>query len=283
MKSSGFVLTPVSPAEPPAAWIGGKSRLARRICEILSRCDHDAYAEPFVGMGGVFLRRAVRPRVEVINDVSGDVVTLFRILRSHPDALIRELRWRPAMRAEFDRLKGARVQDLTDIERAARFLYLQTLAFGGKVVGRSFGVDTTAAHAFDIGRLESRLRRIHDRMSGVIIENLDWEDFIPKYDRAGTLFYLDPPYWGSEGDYGAGVFDRGDFESLARALEAAQGKVLLSINDAPEVRSGFAWADIEEVQTRYTIAGGDRSQMVSELLIGRGVDLAAADNQARLF
>lgn len=283
MKSSANVLIPTTPAEPPAPWIGGKRHLARRICEILASTPHDAYAEPFVGMGGVFLRRAMRPRVEVINDVSGDVVTLFRVLQRHPEALLRELRWRPAMRVEFDRLKGARPQDLTDIERAARFLYLQTLAYGGKVKGRSYGVDPTQAHAFNVARLGPRLERIHDRLAGVVIEHLDWADFIPRYARPGTLFYLDPPYFGSEDDYGDGVFAREDFQRLADALEAAEGMLLLSINDAPAVRAAFAWAEVEEVETRYSIAGGAKGQVVKELLIGRGVTLQAAAPQGRLL
>lgn len=278
MESSSFVH--VAPAEPPAAWIGGKRHLAQRICQLLASTPHDAYCEPFVGMGGVFLRRSLRPRVEVINDVSGDVVTLFRVLRAHPDALLRELRWRPAMRAEFDRARGARVQDLTDIERAACFLYLQVLAYAGKVRGRTFGVDPGAAHAFDLTRLAPRLKRIHDRLAGVIIENLDWADFIPRYARPGTLFYLDPPYWGSEDDYGTGLFSPADFARLAEMLRDSEGKILLSINDAPEVRTAFAWADIQPVATRYSIGG---AQAVDELLIGRGVNLAAVAAQARLL
>jgi len=185
-------------------------------------------------MGGVFLRRARRPRVEVINDVAGDVANLFRILQRHPQALLAELRWRPAMRAEFDRLKGARPQDLTDVERAARFLYLQTLAYAGKVQGRTFGVDPAQPHSFALPRLAPRLERLHDRLAGVVIENLDWADFLPRYDRPGTLFYLDPPYLGSESDYGSGLFVRADFERLAAALAALEGRFLLSINDAPE-------------------------------------------------
>lgn len=278
MVCSDFV--PVTPAKPPAAWIGGKRHLAKRICEVLARTPHDAYAEPFVGMGGVFLRRAQRPRVEVINDVSGDVVTLFRVLRSHPDALLRELRWRPAMRAEFDRLKGARAQDLTDVERSACFLYLQVLAYAGKVAGRTFGVDPTQPHAFSISRLKPRLRRIHERLAGVVIENLDWSDFIPRYARPRTLFYLDPPYWGCEDDYGSGMFGRADFARLADMLRDCEGMAILSINDAPDVRTGFAWATIQEVDTRYAIGG---PQEVRELLIAKGVDLAAADPQGALF
>ncbi len=215
MESSHNVLIPVPPAEPAAPWLGGKRHLARRICGLIAATDHASYVEPFVGMGGVFLRRAQKPTSEVINDINGDVANLFRILQRHPEALFRELAWRPAMRAEFDRLKGARVQDLTDVERAARFLYLQRLAFAGKVKGQSFGVDTVNGHNFDIRRLEPRLRRLHDRLAGVIIENLDWEDCLRVYDREGTLFYLDPPYWGGEDDYGPGIFAPLSFEALA--------------------------------------------------------------------
>lgn len=274
-------LTPVLPAEPPAPWIGGKSRLARRICDLIARTPHDCYAEPFLGMGGVFLRRQVRPAAEVINDVSGEVTNLFRVLQRHPEALLRELRWRPAMRVEFDRLKGARPQDMTDVEQAARFLYLQHLAFGGKVAGQNFGVDASAAHNFDIGRLTPRLARIHDRLASVVIENLDWSEFLPRYARPGTLFYLDPPYWGSEGDYGVGLFTPADFARLAAMLSELPGRVLVSINDVPEIRAMFAWAEIREVRTRYSIAGG--MSVVGELLIGRGVDLDAVEPQGRLF
>lgn len=283
MKSSHFVLTSVPPAEPAAPWLGGKRHLAKRICEIMARTPHAAYAEPFVGMGGVFLRRAMRPKVEVINDVSGDLVNLFRILRAHPEALLRELRWRPAMRAEFDRAKGARLQDATDVERAAAFLYLQVLAYGGKVRGRSFGVDQVNAHNFDLARLEPRLRRIHDRLAGVVIENLDWADFIPRYARPGTLLYLDPPYWGSEDDYGTGLFDRSDFDRLALMLRDCDAMILLSINDVPEVRTRFAWAQLQAVETTYTVGRIGRDEPARELLVSKGVDLAAADPQRSLF
>jgi DNA adenine methylase len=273
----------VGDCDPPAAWIGGKRHLARRICAALAATPHAAYAEPFIGMGGVFLRRRVRPPVEIINDISGEIVTLFRVLQRFPEALMGELRWRPAMRAEFDRLKETRGCDLLDIERAARFLYLQTLAFGGKVAGQNFGTATDQPHNFDLQRIEKRVRRLHDRLGGVVIENLDWIDFIGRYDRPGTLFYLDPPYWGSEGDYGAGLFSRADFQRMADRLEATEGMFLLSINDRPEIREMFAWADIEGVMTTYSLAGGERSAPAAELLIGRGVELAPAAAQARLL
>jgi DNA adenine methylase len=278
MKSSLSVLSPVLACEPAAPWVGGKRLLAQRLCAIIGNTPHQAYCEPFVGMGGVFLRRASRPPVEVINDAAGDVVNLYRILQRRPEALFRELRWRPAMRVEFDRLREVRIQDLTDVERAARFLYLQTLAYAGKVRGRSFGTDSLQPHNFNLGRLQPRLQRLHDRLARVVIEHLDWSDFIPRYDRPGVLFYLDPPYWGSEGDYGAGLFGRPDFERLAGVLQTLRGSFLLSLNDVPEVRTAFAWADIASVTTRYSI--GETNQAVGEVLIGRGVDLAASQQQS---
>jgi DNA adenine methylase len=266
-------LTWVKPAEPAAAWIGGKRLLAKRLCGLIAATLHDCYCEPFVGMGGIFLRRSMRPAVEVINDVSGDLVNLYRILQRHPEALFTALRWRPAMRSEFDRLKTLRGLDLTDIERAATFLYLQTLAFAGKVKGRNFGIDPASGVTFNLARLRPRLEAIHERLTDVVIEHLDWSDLIPRYDRAATLFYLDPPYWGSEDDYGTGLFPPSDFARLAETLKGISGKFIVSINDVPEIRSLFDWADITPVETRYTIGKADPGAPVQELLISKGVNL----------
>ena len=277
---SNILTRPVAPA---AGYIGGKRNLASRLVAIIERIEHDGYAEPFIGMGGVFLRRRVRPPVEIINDVSADLITLFRVLQRFPHALLHEMRWRPASRSEFDRLRTTRSADLLDIERAARFVYLQTLAFGGKVTGQSFGTDSRAAQNIDLARLTRRIEALHDRLSGVVIENLDWSDFIDRYDRPTTLFYLDPPYWGCEDDYGKNVFEPADFQRLADRLRTSDGRFLLSINDVPELREMFAWADIQGVQTVYTIAGGGDAAPAAELLIARGIDLAPAAGQGRLF
>ncbi len=283
IKSSRSVLISVSPCDPVAPWLGGKKLLAKRICAILAGIDHVAYCEPFVGMGGVFLRRAVRPAAEVINDISGDLTNMYRVIQRHPDALFRELRWRPAMRAEFNRLKEAHDKDMTDVERGARFIYLQTLAFAGKVSGQSFGVDPTSSRAFDLARMQPRIERVRGRLQGVVIENLDWLDFIARYDRPGTLFYLDPPYWGCESDYGAGVFIRGDFQRMADKLRTIQGRFLMSINDRPEIRDLFAWTDILPVDTAYSVGNADRSEAAKELLIGKDVNLSPAAAPARLL
>ena len=137
MESSLIATRPVAPVAP---YLGGKRNLARIVIDRLARVPHETYAEAFVGMGGVFLRRPFKARSEVINDISQDVTTLFRILQRHYVALMDVLRWQITSRAEFERLLAENPDSLTDLERAARFLYLQRTAFGGKVEGRNFGV-----------------------------------------------------------------------------------------------------------------------------------------------
>ncbi len=260
------MLSAVTPVSPAAGYIGGKRNLASRIVRIIEQVAHQLYAEPFVGMGGIFLRRRMRPKAEVINDVSGDVATFFRVLQEHYPYLLDMLRFRVASRAEFERLKALPSERLTDLQRAARFLYLQRLAFGGKVKGRMFGVDTTQGARFNVTKLEPLLAEIHDRLAGVVIEQLNYAAFIDRYDRPGALFYLDPPYWGCETDYGQDVFGRDDFERLAAQLAGIKGKCLLSLNDTPGVREVFGGFAMVEVDTTYTLAKGAASK-AGELLI----------------
>ncbi|WP_315759270.1 MULTISPECIES: DNA adenine methylase [unclassified Bradyrhizobium] len=255
----------VAPVRPAAAYIGGKRRLGELLARRIEAVPHETYAEPFVGMGGVFFRRRWAPRREVINDVSRDVATLFRILQRHYPQFLETLKFQVTSRAEFERLAACNVDTLTDLERAARFLYLQRLAFGGKVSGRSFGVEPSGGARFDVTKLGPQLEAIHERLAGVVIECLAWPDFVDRYDGAGTLFYLDPPYWGSEADYGPGVFARPDFAALAARLSGISGRFMLSVNDVSETREAFARFAIEPVSTRYTISG--KWTEVAEILV----------------
>lgn len=272
MKPMESNLTSVRPVSPAAPYIGGKRNLATRICSMIDAVPHDIYVEPFVGMGGVFLRRSLRPNVEVINDLSGDVATLYRVLQEHYPYFIDMLRWRISSRSEFERLLAIPAGRLTDLQRAARFLYLQRLAFGGKVAGRSFGVSKGTPGRFDITKLEPMLADINERLAGVVVEQLPYADVIRLYDSDSTLFYLDPPYWGCEKDYGRDAFERADFERLAEMLAGIAGSFILSINDTEGAREVFARFDIETVETTWTIGTNSEagSKRVTELIVSAG-------------
>ncbi|KZK99133.1 MULTISPECIES: DNA adenine methylase [unclassified Pseudovibrio] len=253
-------------AEPVAPYLGGKSQLAKSIVGKIQQIEHVTFVDVFFGMGGVFFRRVSQPKAEVINDINAELVTLFRVLRSHSEILLQELSFMLASRIEFDALKKAGTTHMTDIQRAARFYYLQRLSFGGKSTGRSFGVSPDRPSRFDINQLRENLRLAASRLSSVTIESLDWREVISRYDSAGTLFYLDPPYWGGETDYGKGVFKREDFAEMAEVLSEIKGRFLLSLNDREEVRKTFEGFDLEQVHLNYSISK-EAGKKVAELII----------------
>lgn len=125
------------------------------------------------------------------------------------------------------------------------------------------------------------LEDIHSRLTSVIIENLDYKDLIPRYDRPGTLFYCDPPYYECESDYGKNAFSRDEFPKMAEILRTITGKFILSINDHPEIRRIFGGFLMRDVEVIYTIGGTDNATPFGELIISN-FDLADFE-QKNLF
>ena len=271
MTSNRNPLRQVAPAEPIAPWLGGKRLLARRIAARIEGIPHRCYAEPFVGMGGVFLRRSRRPSAEAINDINGNVANLFRIVREHPEELSRQFRWAVSTRQDFRRLIETPPEILTDVQRAARFAYLQRLRFAGKPTDGSVNFRPHYPSRLRASQMRRLIEAAHRRLEGVQIECLDWPVFIERYDKPFTLFYIDPPYWGHEADFGRGIFAREDFARMAELLRGIRGRFILSLNDRPEVREIFAGFRFEEVETRYS-ANSKAAKRVAELLISGGGD-----------
>ena len=249
---------------PLRGWVGGKHLLARRIIERIP--EHTCYAEAFAGSAAALFTKQLS-EVEVINDANGEVVNLYRVLQHHLEEFCRQFRWALASRKLFEWLDMMQPETLTDIQRAARYYYLQRMSFGGRIKGkRTFGTSTTQKPKVNLLRIEEELSEAHLRLSRVAVEHLSCWDFIPRYDRPHTFFYLDPPYWGCEDYYGPGLFQREDFERLRKVLTGIQGKFLLSLNDVPEVRELFGCFTIEPVTTRYTCMRAG-NQKAAEVLI----------------
>jgi DNA adenine methylase len=255
----------VKPLKGIAAYIGGKRRLAKELSGRIDQIPHRVYAEPFVGMGGVFFARTIQKPCEIINDVNRELVTLYRILQRHYDLFLHYLQWYVTSRSIFEDMLETPPHLLTDIERAARFFYLQRTAFGGKVTGQAFGMDTSPAR-FNIRNVEQALKDYQRRLVGVTVENMTYARLIERYDTPETLFYLDPPYYDCENDYGKGVFGKEDFRRLAEMLAGIQGQFILSLNDVPPVWEIFKPFSIETVRTEYTISS-ECNQEVTEVII----------------
>jgi DNA adenine methylase len=128
------------------------------------------------------------------------------------------------------------------------------------VATRTFGVSTTGGARFDVAKVGPLIEAAHERLSGVVIERLPWADFLTRYDRPGTLFYLDPPYYGCEGDYGKTLFDRDQFTAMATHLRTLKGRFILSLNDHPDVRRIFEGFTIEPVPCATPSAAPPRAR-----------------------
>ncbi|NOT08957.1 MAG: DNA adenine methylase [Gemmatimonadales bacterium] len=236
-------------ASPVVPWIGGKRRLATTL---LARFPaHTCYVEPCCGAAAVFFAKPPS-EVEVLNDINGELVRLYRVLQHHLDEFLRQFRWALTSRQMFLWAQQTPPETLTDIQRAARFFFLQHQAFGGKVAGQTFGTSTTHRPTLNLLRLEEQLSAAHLRLAGALIEHLDWATCVAKYDRPHTLFYLDPPYWETEG-YGV-PFPLEAYEQMAALARSIAGQMVISINDHPTMRKVFAGLPMERLEKSYSLS-----------------------------
>lgn len=248
--------------QPIIPWIGGKRRLADRIFPLFPQ--HDCYVEVFAGGAALFFLRPHPSKVEVLNDINGDLINLYRVVQHHLEEFVRQFKWALSSRQVFKWLQDTRVETLTDIQRAARFYYLQQSAFGGKVEGQSYGTATTQPPGLNLLRIEESLSAAHLRLANTYIEHSTWQKVMERYDRPHTLFYLDPPYWEIEG-YGVD-FGFEQYVEMAQVLKRIQGKAIISLNDHPAIRECFKDFHIETTDIKYTVGGGKGSE-AKEVLI----------------
>ncbi len=248
-------------AMPIIKWLGGKRRLADKL--IPQFPEHTCYVEVFAGGAALYFLRPPA-QVEVINDINGELTNLYRVVQNHLEEFVRQFKWALSSRDVFKWLQDTRPETLTDIQRAARFFYLQQNAFGGKVEGQSFGTATTTP-PINLLRIEENLSAAHIRLSGTFIENMDWHKLILRYDRPHTFFYMDPPYWETAG-YGV-EFGIEQYEKMAVTLRELKGKAIVSLNDHPEIRRIFAEFEMETVPISYTVGGGSKAVDRMEVII----------------
>lgn len=247
---------------PIVPWIGGKRRLAKHILPLFPA--HTCYVEPFCGAAALYFLKTPS-KTEVINDINGELVNLYRVVKHHLEEFIRQFKWVLVSRQIYKWLQDTPEETLTDIQRAARFYYLQKQAFGGKVADHTFGTSTTSAPRFNLLRIEEELSMAHLRLSRTLIEHLDWHQCIERYDRPHTLFYCDPPYWGTEG-YGV-EFGLENYDHMADLARRIKGKMIISVNDIPEMRQVFNGLNMQSVDISYNLKVTGKPSPKKELVI----------------
>ena len=248
--------------KPIIPWMGGKRRLVDKILPLIPK--HTCYVEVFAGGAALFYNKEPS-KAEVLNDINGDLVNLYRVVQNHFEEFVRQFKWAIVSREMFEWEKLKDPTTLTDIQRAARFFYLQKSCFGGKAESPTYGISRMSPPRFNLLRLEETLSEAHCRLARVNIEHLDWQACVRKYDRPGTLFYLDPPYWKTAG-YGVG-FGIEQYREMADLMVSMKGKAILSINDHPTMRKVFEGLKIKSVAIKYTVGGAHKGKQAKELII----------------
>ena len=231
----------------PLSYIGGKNRLAKRVIEIFP--EHLTYVEAFAGGAQILFRKAPS-KVEVLNDLDGEIVNFYRVCQQHYEELLRYFRYVVVSRDWFDLLKRSDPSTLTDIQRAARYLYILRNSFASLVRNPVYHRNVVQPPSFNLTSLPELIENAHKRLERVQLECASYDEVIHRFDRPTTLFYLDPPYFGRK----LYRFNLGeaDFEKLAGQLKKIRGKFILSLNDVPEVRALFDEFHIRGVDLHYT-------------------------------
>ena len=237
----------------PIKWMGGKSNSVKKILPLIP--EHKTYVEPFFGAGWIYFAKE-KSKVEVINDINGDLVNLFEVLRTQYDEFIERYNFVIKSRELFLEYRET-ISDktLTSLERAFRFFYVNQNAFGGLVRYNQKGIcnspfagspDREAQSSFwDL----EKLKNAHERLKETIIENDTYEKIIKRYDKPYTLFYFDPPYVCKDGKYnGKNNFD---YNGLLEQCKNIKGKFILTLNS--EFEEMFSEFNIIHNEVHYSI------------------------------
>ena len=244
------------------SWIGGKKLLRK---EIVNRFPEkvDRYVEVFGGAAWVLFYKDKHANFEVYNDYNSELVNIFRCVKYHREELQRELSYFLNSREMFqDFMEQYKTRGLTDIQRAARYFMIIKTSYGSKC-------GTYGCVKKDTAKYINYLADIQNRLNSVVIENRDFEKIITAYDREGTLFYLDPPYYGTENYYQEVDFTTADHERLKKALDNIKAKFVLSYNDCPEIRELYKDYKIEEIKRKNNLTSRyeNAEKEFSELII----------------
>ena len=244
------------------AWIGGKKILRKEICKRFPE-KVEKFVEVFGGAAWVTFYKEKHAPLEIYNDINSNLVNLFKCVKYHPAAIEEELELMLNARDFFNDCKSLYENAaLTDIQRAARYLYMIKVSYGAKTT--NFG-----GRPRDIINTEY-LKKVKERLKAVVIENKSYDILIKQYDSENSLFYCDPPYYGAEHYYDNGGFDFNDEQhiELSGLLRSIKGKAVVSYNDSDFIRELYKDFTIEEIERVNTLATRyGKGKMYKELII----------------
>lgn len=275
-----------STLRPPIAYFGGKQKLAGAIAALLP--EHTHYVEPFSGSLALLLAKSPT-RLETVNDLDGDLMLFWRVLRDRPDELARVCALTPHSRTERD-LARHRPDDLGDLECARRVWVCLTQGRTGTLRNTGWRFDSADHVSTSMpGRLSgyvARMEAVAERLSKVSLECRPALEVIAAYGRKRrTLIYVDPPYLGSvrERNYRHEMRDDAEHRELADVLHECVATVVVS-GYASELYDRELFADwYRHEMPAATSQGGTWGARTETLWSNRPLNKPTAEPDGGLF
>lgn len=247
-------------------WVGGKNHLKKHIIPLIPE-DTERYIEVCGGAGWIlFGKDTPKGQMEVFNDVDSNLINLYLQIKNNTIALRDEIDW--IQSRELFSIYRQEIENklpLTDLQRAARYLYIIKCSFGS--AKSSFATATK-----NTNNIINQLPRYKERLKKVIIENRDFEPLIKTYDRQKALFYVDPPYVETEKYYQA-KFKRPDHYRLNTILKGIKGRFILSYNDCDIVRELYKDYNIISINRRNLLCAKKKNKEIFQEVIITNFDI----------
>lgn len=252
-------------------YFGGKYQWLEQLYKYFP--NHTHFGDVFGGSFSVTLNKEPS-KLDTANDLDGDVINFFMMLRDHGPELIHQLELTPVSRKEYDSCFPINDSGISDLERARRFFVRCRQSFQGSGIKQYTGFNaciesSEKGMSKNVAKYLSavdKLPQVIGKLKSIQIENLDYSSFIKKYDRPGMFFYVDPPYelrtrnykkWYSQ------EFEDKDHHELAELLHSIEGKAMVSGNDSEMYRSLYSdWNMVKLPAKRHSLKGAKLQEEV---------------------
>lgn len=246
--------------------MGGKSKSVKTILPLIP--EHKCYVEPFFGGGWIYFAKEPS-KVEAINDINGELINFFEVLRTKKNEFMSQFEFALKSRELYLHFRqNMNLDKLSDVERAFRFYYIIQNAFGGMYRMNKKGECNAAFVSSPRKEAQGsfwdleKIKMAHERLKNTIIENRDYKDLIKIYDKEYTFFFFDPPY---DTDLKYNGISSFNYDELLDTCRNLKGKFLLTLNG--EMKDKFKEFNIIENKVAHTINGwegkdNDRKEII---------------------
>ncbi|MGL5062771.1 MAG: DNA adenine methylase [Microcoleus sp.] len=251
----------------PLSYYGGKGRIANQIVQYIHEISHAVYSEPFCGGLSVLYAKGEYDRGnsdyyrEAINDSNNNLITFWRVARTHPEKLAEWIELTPYSQEEYRRsLEIYRTpSDYTDLEIAWAVFIQCNMSFANGI-GKGWATQTLSENsAATWANRKSRLPKCFERLEKVHIGCEDALSFIDRWDSPQTLHYIDPPYPSTDQGHFKG-YTLKDYQALCDKLDESEGSYILS-NYYQEIEPKSAQKCVEIQATMSAANGNDREKL----------------------